>query len=163
MRAPVILITTTSIVIAKLSERLILSYWRMTPSLLDIMKVGEVLDDHRAQAPGPVADLVIIDQRVGIPDDVIRQRLSRKTRERDPKTMGSVIVYEGTGFFAASVRSVITAIKIAARIRTPMRVVASVSEAAAMCKSEGWSELSPDDIVRAVEVVRAQLRSDART
>lgn len=155
MLRPTILAHTPNITIARLGDPLLIAHWRATPDLHDIERSGEVTEAYRQSVAFPVLELVVIDAVVSVPSDEIRQILARRMQVRDQRTIATVIVYEGTGFYAAAVRSVLTAMQLTSKRRSPMRVFSNVDEAVQHLVKVGWTELPASQLQSAVETVRS--------
>ena len=157
---PTILAFTRNITIARLGELVLIAHWRGTPDLEDVEKSGEVSEAFRIGVDKPILEVVVIDAHVTVPSDEIRQVLIRRMQARDQRTIGTVIVYEGTGFYAAAVRSVLTAMQLTSKRRSPMRVFNNVDDAAQHMTKAGWVGHGANVTISAIETVRSARATD---
>ena len=155
---PKVLVSTPNLVAASLGDELHISCFRGTLTMADVLAAGDIVDQYRAKLGKPIAELVVIEPSVGIPEEVVRQRLARRMKIRDSLTLGTVMVFEATGFFAATVRSMLTAMQLASRRKTPMRVYATLPEATQFLRRSSWLTLPPEAILQAVATIRGAPR-----
>ncbi len=79
---------------------------------------------------GKFAMLIVVDSDMESPDARLRSELARVLKQYEPATDCAAYVIEGTGFKAAALRSLVTAIMVIARVKLPTKVFSTVSEAA---------------------------------
>jgi hypothetical protein len=162
MQHPTILTITPNITIARLGDTMLIAHWRGTPDLADVEKVGEVTEAYRNTIDKSILELVVIDAHVSVPSDEIRQILVRRMQARDLRTTGTAIVYEGTGFYAAAIRSVLTAMQLTSKRRSPMRVFSTVEEAAQYLSKAGWVTHGVNVTLSAIESIRSSTKPDGK-
>jgi hypothetical protein len=106
--------------------------------------------------------LSIIERLDAAPDPKTRRALTELLASGSQRILASALVFEGSGFHAAAVRSVVTGISLLARHTYPHRVFEKVSDAAAFLDRElhglepGKTPATPTP--REVETVVAALR-----
>jgi hypothetical protein len=106
--------------------------WRNASSIEAIHTLARTFDAIRGRHSDSLVGFLSIIERdcsLDMPSEV-RGGLTRVLDQNQDVIGGAAIVYEGEGFKATVVRSVITAINIAARTRFPNGVFGDVSSAA---------------------------------
>lgn len=92
--------------------------------------------DQIAERDAWIAYLAVIVPDVKSFDSEAQRRLSNAVGKHTDHTSGAAIVYEGTGFRATTVRSVLTAIHWASRAKHPLKVFATVGSALSWLKQQ---------------------------
>lgn len=131
-------------------ELLHISYFHSKPTMADMILAGDHIDAYRLRHGRPMPELVIFSSLGQLPDDDVRQRFARKSKQREALTLATVTVFGGNGFAAAVARSIITGIHMASRRKLPLRLAASVPEAIRLLHEMGWCRIPAPEIERAV-------------
>ena len=105
--------------------------------------VGELarLLAARAAEVGSVALLQVIGDGATPPDAAARAALATMLKDNETRIVASAVVFEGTGFRASLIRSLVIGISMLSRPKCPHTVFASVSEGVAwLCSHLGGSD-----------------------
>jgi hypothetical protein len=108
---------------------LLVIIWREVTTLAGVKAAGGAYEEHAAQRPGGVLLLTIIEEHAALPDARVRRELSQLLASGKGRTKRSALAYEGKGFRAAAVRSVVTSLSQLIGSPYPHRVFATVDQA----------------------------------
>lgn len=100
--------------------------------------------------------LVVIGRDAYMPDEAARAELAAFTKESVPRMARSAMVFEGDGFRASVVRSIMVGLAAAARIGVKYKIFANVAEAAAWMTEEPALDLAPGSLEAAVRDLRRE-------
>jgi hypothetical protein len=124
--------------------------WRTAVSAEGARRVGAAMERFaRRFNPNPITLLFVMEPNCAMPDGAAREVLTKDVKRHDSFTRHMVLAFEGQGFKAAAFRSVLAGMQMVARQKAPMKVVATLQQAAA------WLELQPPGQVSARHVVAA--------
>lgn len=114
-------------------DNIVMLVWTGPPTLEGVAvcsKAFAKLHDARPYEPLGFYTLISEPAQQGTLPESVRKALGKMLKENEPWIGSAVIAYEGSGFRATIVRSVITAINLAARPRFPASVHSHRSSAA---------------------------------
>lgn len=102
--------------------------WKQAPNLEGVSRLGELFRLVRKSLNGQkFGYLAIVEEVAGRNMDAeVRKALSMTHKEFEANIAGAAIVFEGTGFRASIVRSVVSAIDFASRMAFPSKVESNV-------------------------------------
>lgn len=126
--------------------------WRQTIDIVRAARVAEVLERFAAKRPGGIAMFVVIESTCGLPDGETRDRMARDMKAHEHFTKQMLLVYEGTGFGAAAIRSVVVGLQMLSRQAVDTKTVATPAEAARWLESR--SGVRASELEAAVDVIR---------
>ncbi len=135
-------------------ERMVFLVWASRATGSGIDRVHAVLQDFAPRHPAGVALLnVVPPQPTRPPDELTRAALERASRNPVPGVKGIGTLYEGSGFIAASVRSVVARVQF---VRTGERLhfFGKPEEAAAWAATLLAAEITGDTLAEAIRQVR---------
>lgn len=137
--------------------RIVVLVWKQPPSLAGVTDCRRLFQQVRTKRPGDkFGYLAIVESRAGtnMPADV-RDALTLLLREYQGAIAASAIVFEGTGFRASIVRSVVSAINLATRLEFSSTVESDLTVGASwlMDRVKG-SKLTATSLVAAVNGFR---------
>jgi hypothetical protein len=112
-------------------QDLVLAVWCGETTLAGVREGQRVFDDHAGRSPKGVLLLTVVEEAAPMPDGDARAGLGRLLKSGAGRTRRSAVVYEGAGFKAATVRSVVTGITALSKPPFPHKVFATVDQAAA--------------------------------
>lgn len=135
-------------------------WWRFdtTQAAVDRLhtELGNFCENHVAPSV-----LTIIGSGAQLPPTEVRERLAAILRDH-AHVVASAVVFEGTGFRAAAVRSVVTGLSLIARQPFPHRIFAEVHEAALWLAREQHKPTSEaTGLIQAIEYLRSEVGSIA--
>lgn len=107
---------------------MILVAWRRLTTSAGVVHLRDVHQRVAPLHPGGVGLLTIIEANAPAPDATVREELARYMADSAAVLKSSCVVFEGTGFRAAMVRSVVAGLTMLARQPFPHRVFATVDE-----------------------------------
>ena len=132
--------------------------WRHETTAKGIDACRQGLLDVRASHPDGCAVLSIIEPNAPMPPADVRDSLSRTLSEFGDLIKASGVVFEGGGFRAAAVRSVVTGISLVAKQPFPHKVFATVTAASSwVAPSMPGGAAGPKELTDAVSAIRRQL------
>lgn len=115
--------------------------------------------------PKGIALLTIVEEGAPMPPTEARQSLAHFMRDASDHIKVSGVVFEGTGFRAAAVRSVVVGLTMLARQKYPHKVFGNLSETAEWMAAELGGRLensfSAHELEQAVNELRAQIDGDS--
>lgn len=129
MLSPRIIESTAVFTVAIVEEAVVL-VWKQPPNLAGIEQCTSVFRSLRAQKKR-FAMFVVVDERAGLemPKEV-RAALGELLKEYQKDLLASVVVFEGSGFRASIVRSVVATIALVNRLEFPSTVEAKTLDGA---------------------------------
>ena len=142
-------------------QDLVLAVWCGDTTMAGVREGQRVFDDHAAKTPNGVLLLTVVEEQAPMPDGDARAGLGRLLKSGAGRTRRSAVVYEGAGFRAATVRSVVTGITALSKPPFPHRVFALVDQAAAFL-SEDDPTVTRAQISNVVADVRERHRAALR-
>jgi hypothetical protein len=108
--------------------------------------------------PGALSFLNMIVRGTPVPGEDVRAEFQKMIRQGPGALRCTAIVAEGGGFHGSAVRAVVTGITMVVRPKFPMKVHASVAEAAAWIAAQaGPAGATAAEISAAVDAMRARL------
>jgi hypothetical protein len=110
-------------------QNVVIQVWRERASVDRAQATRELVRDLHARYPGQVAVLVRVLDGCGLPEPRTTRAFSRFLREVEPEVQGVAVVLEGGGFWAATMRALISSITLMARSGPPTRVYGDLREA----------------------------------
>jgi hypothetical protein len=110
--------------------------WRCRTTVEGVQTLGANLLDFAKNRSKELALVTIIEQRAKMPDLGTREPLARVLRSVSGQVLVSGVAFEGDGFLAASIRSVVIGLTLIARQPYPHRTFASVEEVSFWFESE---------------------------
>lgn len=111
------------------AENLLLVVWRHATTRDGVAICREHVLQRCSSRGCEFALMTIIEPRAQQPDAAARDALAALMHEGSKWIQVSALVFEGTGFIAATIRGIVTGISMLARQSFPHRVFDSVSEA----------------------------------
>ncbi|MDP9034310.1 MAG: hypothetical protein M3O50_05855 [Myxococcota bacterium] len=133
--------------------------WKVDTTMRGVAAAQSVYDAFAAEHPAGVFLLTVVEQDAPMPSSEVRAALAAFLSTGVNRTLFSAVAHEGTGFRAASVRSVVTGLAMLAKLPYPHKVFASVDQAArwfwmSSPIANAWGETA---LIEAVHDVRAQV------
>ena len=104
--------------------------WQTVTSREAVRELASLVAGHAAETGG-VGLLQIIGERATPPDASVRDALAAMLKENEARIVASAVVFEGTGFRASVIRSIVIGISMLSRPKCPHTVFASVNEGVA--------------------------------
>jgi hypothetical protein len=110
-------------------QNVVLQVWRERATVERVHATRELVRDVHARYPGQVAMLVRVIDGCGLPEPRTTRAFSRLLREVEPEVQGVAVVLEGGGFWAATMRALVSSVTLMARSGPPTRVYGDLREA----------------------------------
>jgi hypothetical protein len=107
--------------------RTLVVLWHTETSDRAVRELSALLAGQAAET-GSVSLLQVIGERATPPDGIARTALATMLKDHEARIVASAVVFEGTGFRASVIRSVVVGISMLSRPKCPHTVFASVSE-----------------------------------
>ena len=110
-----------------ITGRTVVALWQTETTIEAVRELASVLAGHAAESGG-AGLLQVIDERATPPDGNTRVALAAMLKDNEARIVASAVVFEGSGFRASVVRSVVIGITMLTRPKCPHTVFASVNE-----------------------------------
>jgi hypothetical protein len=139
-------------------EHCVVLIWKQPPVLAGIEECKRIFQLVRTRRPKEkFSYLAVVESRAGtnMPAEV-REALSALLREYQSAIAGSAIVFEGTGFRASIVRSVVAAINLASRLEFASTVESDLGTAARWLVDRAKGALTSGDLIEVVRAFRSR-------
>jgi len=111
--------------------------WRTDTTQTLVRALGRHVERFSASHREGIAMIVIIEENCAMPDSATREVLATDMKKHESFTKQMALVYEGTGFRAAALRSIVVGLHMLSRQRVPTKVVSTVDEGVAWLGREG--------------------------
>jgi hypothetical protein len=111
-------------------ERVAVVVFREETTIEGVRNLTAVCDDLARQHPEGIFLLTIVAPNAPMPPSVVRSAVAAFLAARAGQLIASAVVYEGAGFRAAAVRSVVTGVSMVSKPPYPHKVFSSVAAAA---------------------------------
>lgn len=129
--------------------------WKRETTLDGVAATGRGVKAALKGSPEGAALMTIVEAGAAMPPAEARDALARQLAEHGEHIRCSAVVYEGAGFRAAAVRSVVTGLSLLAKQPFPHKVFATVNAASAwMAGLLPQGGLPTRDLVQAISDVR---------
>jgi hypothetical protein len=116
--------------------------WRAYTPVEAVQEARRQLQAH-AVRKGQIGFLTFVHPGAPIPSSTARSELAGLLRDASPFVQASAVVYEGDGFHAAAVRSVVTGLALLARQKFPHKIFGKTTDASAWLVTELRGVLDP--------------------
>ena len=136
-------------------QHLMIVVWRGLTTVDGVREGQRVFDALTKKWPDGVLLLTIVEDGAPMPDASARDALGRLLKSGVGKTKKSAVVYEGDGFRAAAVRSVVTGLSVFSKLPFPHKIFAKVSDAAGFLATEAGHGMTGTQLVTIVRDVRS--------
>ncbi|HZU82320.1 MAG TPA: hypothetical protein VE987_05365 [Polyangiaceae bacterium] len=132
-------------------QQLVIVVYRLETTISGTHAVQETFDELARQYPG-VFVLTVVEEHAPIPAPDVRAMMARFLLTRAPQIVLSAVVYEGTGFRAAAVRTVVTGLALVSKLPYRHKIFATVEDAARWFAESSpvahdWGEAAIVDVV----------------
>jgi eukaryotic-like serine/threonine-protein kinase len=142
--------------------RTLVVLWQTETRGQAVTELAALLARHATES-GSVALLQVIGDQAIPPDSATRARLGEMLKTHEQRIIASAVVFEGTGFRASMIRSIVVGISMLSRPKCPHTVFASTSDGiewlSGHLKSSGGAQHSPAGMQRAIDRLRLRLVS----
>lgn len=133
-------------------ENILVLIWKAPPIYDGVKACARATEILRLNHPSKkIGFLTYVEPRAqsGSPSEPVRNGLSSFLRANQQHIVASVVIYEGTGFRATIVRSVVTAIQVASALDFPAQVSASRGAGAKwlLDKMRGQTQVGVSELV----------------
>lgn len=110
-------------------DQVLLIVWRVRTLVTAVDRIQMAYDELVANCPEGIGLLNIVEQTAPMPGSDARERIATFLREAS-RVSASAVAFEGTGFRAAAVRSVVAGLALLARQAFPHKIFPTVETAA---------------------------------
>lgn len=137
-------------------ERIYIAIWSGAPTTESVVILTEGLRTLLKRCPQGVALLTIIEPDAPMPDSPARKAIAASMADYQYSIRAAASVYEGTGFAAAAVRSILTGMGLFIHQPFPMKIFATVDEATGWMVPflRGPAEMTSESLGKVVESLR---------
>lgn len=140
-------------------EDLMVAVWRGQTSIPAIHAGEKLLKAHAAKYPAGILLLTVIEENAPPPGLAERTALGKMLKNSEGRTRRSAVIFEGSGFRAATVRSVVTGVLLFSSPPFPHKVFATVPTAATFLAAT--EKIDPKRTAKRIVEVVAEARSGA--
>lgn len=102
--------------------------WWAQADAAAVARLGQLTAQRRVQYPRGVSDIHVVKGNIGLPDAQTRQGLVQLMREVAPYMAALAVVVGGDGFWASTMRSLITGMRVLAPRSYDMRLHGKLSD-----------------------------------
>src|SRR5262249_26282942 len=127
--------------------------WRQVTSVAAAMRMARTFRQFAAHHDRGVTILVVIEDSSGLPDAATRDLLARDLKKHEPFTRQLALVYEGEGFRAAAVRSIMVGLQMLSKQTVPTKTFANLP-AAVKWLADLRPELDRKEVLAGVASIR---------
>ena len=113
--------------------------WRDRTTHEGIHAIAQTFSDYARNRAREIALITIIEQNAKMPSSECRTELAQTLAATSPYVLISAVAFEGSGFVAAGIRSVVIGLTMLARQEFPHRVFSTVALAADWIEAEHLS------------------------
>jgi hypothetical protein len=132
--------------------------WRVYTPVEAVREVRRQANRYAAERRGQLGFLTFVEPGAPTPSSAARAELASLLREASPFTRASAVVYEGDGFQAAAVRSVVTGLALLARQKFPHKIFGKTIDASTWMVRELRGVLDPSVTPATVVTMTEELR-----
>lgn len=143
------------------SEGLLLCVWRVRTTAEAISELAGIVSRLIARSRDRIVMLTVVEAGADMPDAPVRNALAELFHRVAPSVIASALVFEGTGFKAATVRALTTTLNMVTRQPFPHKVFATVGEAAAWLAPQTGGRLTSATIGSELGATRGALEARA--
>lgn len=135
--------------------------WRVNTTVAAVQRVDQTCEQFAAAHPDGIGHVTIVEQSAPMPPNDARDRLALYLRE-STHIKASAVAFEGTGFRAAAVRSVVAGLALIARQPFPHKIFPTLETASDWLIPElklhvPSVDYGADEFIREVQRVRLQV------
>lgn len=112
------------------SQRTLVVHWQTETTGEAVRELANLVSSLASEF-GSLGLLQVIGDRATPPDAATRAALAEMLKENEARLVASAVVFEGTGFRASVIRSIVIGISMLSRPKCPHTVFASVPEGVA--------------------------------
>ncbi|HEY0469499.1 MAG TPA: hypothetical protein VGC79_35160 [Polyangiaceae bacterium] len=142
--------------------RTVVALWRTETRAEAVAELATLLAAHAAEF-GSVGLLQVIGDLALPPDAAARTALANMLKVNETRIAASAVVYEGAGFRASVIRSVVIGISMLSRPKCPHTVFASTKAGIEwLCSHEPLSDGSPHRAHSSMQLAIDRLRGPAQ-
>jgi hypothetical protein len=109
-------------------KNITVAVWWAQPDPAIVARFSRVTELRRQQHPTGMSNVHLIKSKIALPDAETRQAMVELMRELGPSLAGSAVVVGGDGFWASTMRSVITGMRVLTPRSYEMRLHSSIAE-----------------------------------
>lgn len=146
-------IATRDVVLA-VWERVVLAVFIGKTTVQAVRRSAQLVTELHASQQSPVLVLTVVDEHAIVPPLEARMELVGCLKRFNGMVERSAVVFEGEGFRAATVRSIVAGVSLFSRPDYPHRVFASVGAAARFLGNGRNDALAPHRVTRMVQAAR---------
>jgi hypothetical protein len=132
--------------------------WRVHTPVEAVQEAGRRATAHAAARKGPIGLMTFVQPGASIPPSASRTELAKFLREASAFVQASAVVFEGDGFQAAAVRSVVTGLALLARQKFPHKIFGKATDASEWLVAALRGVLDPSVSPAAVVAMTQDLR-----
>jgi hypothetical protein len=141
-------------------HNLVVWIWHGTISVAAVIAFEGQIARIAAGGKRGVAVLAVIEEDAPLPTTEVRSALVAALRRSTGKMQAYAVLYEGTGFTAAAVRSVVSSVGLLVRPAFPYKVLGRIEDAcgwiAPHLKAGSNQGISAEDLAQGVRMLRRQ-------
>lgn len=146
-------VATRDVVLA-VWERVLVAVFIGKTTAQAVRRSAHLAAELQAVQQSPVLVLTVVDEHAIMPPLDVRMELVGCLKRFNGLVERSAVVFEGEGFRAATVRSIVAGVSLFSRPDYPHRVFASVGAAARFLGNGKQDSLAPHRVIRMVQEVR---------
>jgi len=146
-------VATRDVVLA-VYDRMVVALFRGRTTVQAVRRSAQLVAELQASRQEPVLVLTVLEEHSIVPPLEVRVELVGYLKRVNGLVERSAVVFEGEGFRAATIRSIVAGVSLFSRPDYPHRVFASVGSAARFLANGRNGLLPPHRVIRMVQEVR---------
>lgn len=135
--------------------------WHRNTTVSGVTTLERSLNEFAPTRPKGIGLVTVVEESAPMPPSDARDALAQFLERASSHIKVSAVAFEGSGFRAAAVRSVVAGLTMVARQSYPHKVFASVEEGAAWMSPQMPNPTSAKDLSEAVAELRQRLKQQA--
>ena len=141
--------------------RALVVFWKTETREQAVNELSSMIAGLAAEC-GPVGLLQVIDDHAIPPESATRAALARMLKNNETRIIASAVVFEGAGFRASVVRSIVIGISMLSRPQCPHMIFATANEGIAWLSARLSERRSSDHVASGMQLAVEQLRQRMR-
>ncbi len=129
--------------------------WRTATTVALVRAMGRHVERFAAAHPSGISMVVVVEEGCEMPDGPTREVMAGDMKRHESFTRHMALVYEGSGFRAAALRSIVAGLHFVSRQKVNTKVLSSVVDAATWLASQPGPNPAAAEIIAAVAEARA--------
>ncbi|HSQ67603.1 MAG TPA: hypothetical protein VLM85_30545 [Polyangiaceae bacterium] len=129
--------------------------WRTQTTVPLVRTMGGDVERFAATQPNGISMVVIVEEHCAMPDGPTRALMAKDMKRHESFTRQMALVYEGSGFRAAALRSIVAGLHVISTQRVKTTVLSTAADAVDWLAWQRGSSASASEMLEAIVQARA--------